>query len=160
MEKSWNRSEPIRGESLTHAAAHKPPGQRLRTTALTCLNYSQCSLFNNKTETGQKSSVGEPLEPLQCFRTWMTYCNWWEHKFRCLPDKPEGEYLTMSWWPEAQECNRPMSWTHTNKSTCEGLENEWNEYWAAALLVHEMTRPKSLQLKQYSRSKLLQNYHF
>lgn len=59
--KPLNRNEPIRGESLTRAAAHKPPGQCPRTTALTCLNYGQCSLFNNKTETGQKWHLWEKV---------------------------------------------------------------------------------------------------
>ncbi len=56
------------------------------------------------------------------FRTWMTCHNWWNHDFCTLSENPEGEYLAVRLWPQAQahlvmqQDNDPK---HTSKSTSE-----------------------------------------
>lgn len=34
-------------------------------------------------------------------RTWMTAYDWWPHNFGSLPENPEGESLSISFWPQA-----------------------------------------------------------
>lgn len=68
---------------------------------------------------------------LYCFRTWMTYCNWWHHTFcyMYLSKKPHIEHRTISPWPEAQVCppfvqqdNDPKQWI-TKKRKIKVLES-------------------------------------
>ena len=58
--------------------------------------------FRKRTSYHQSNMLIVVLWSRCCFRTWMTYCNWWSHGFCSLPENPEGECLAISLWPYGQ----------------------------------------------------------
>ncbi len=71
------------------------------------------------------------------FRTWMTCHNWWNHDFCTLSENPEGEYLAVRLWPQAQAHlgHAAGQWSQTHQQV-----HLWIE-----MLLHDLKQSKTIQ---------------